>query len=172
MQDHPAFLNMAPESIYHEEAWKDIVTSKNVWGEFIWCMFDFASDSREEGDTKGQNDKGLVTRDRQIKKDAYYFYQSVWSDEKMVHITSSRYQERPYNVPELKVYSNADTVELFVNGVSMGVQRGSSENGKSTIFTWNKVKLLQNEENEIKAVAAFGDGSKKEDYVSWIGIGN
>lgn len=160
------------QSVYHEEAWKDIVTSKNVWGEFIWCMFDFASDSREEGDTKGQNDKGLVTRDRKIKKDAYYFYQSVWSDDKMVHITSSRYQERPCNVPELKVYSNAETVELFVNGVSAGVQKGSSELGKSTIFIWENVTLVQNEKNEIKAVATYLDGSQKEDYVSWTGIGN
>jgi len=160
------------QAIYHEEAWKDIVTSKNIWGEFIWCMFDFASDSREEGDTKGQNDKGLVTRDRQTKKDAYYFYKSVWNDEKMVHITSSRYHERPCNVPELKVYSNADTVELFVNGVSVGTQKGSSEDGKSTVFTWNNVALSQDEENIVKAVATYSDGSQKEDSVIWTGSGN
>lgn len=160
------------QAIYHEEAWKDIVTSNNVWGEFIWCMFDFASDSREEGDTKGQNDKGLVTRDRQVKKDAYYFYKSVWNDEKMVYITSSRYQERPYVVPEVKVYSNAETVELFVNGESVGVQRGSLEDGKSTIFTWNDVTLLQNKKNTVNAVAVFQDGSQKEDSVTWTGIGN
>nr|MDE6566946.1 glycoside hydrolase family 2 protein [Lachnospiraceae bacterium] len=159
------------QAIYHEEAWKDIVTSGNVWGEFIWCMFDFASDSREEGDTKGQNDKGLVTRDRQIKKDAYYFYKSVWSEEKMVHITSSRYQERPYKVPELKVYSTAETVEVFVNDQSVGVRSGSAEDGKSTIFTWNDVVLLQNQENTVKAVATFADGSQKEEWVTWTGIG-
>lgn len=157
------------QAIYHEEAWKDIVTSNNVWGEFIWCMFDFASASREEGDTKGQNDKGLVTRDRQIKKDAYYFYQSVWSDKKMVHITSSRYQERPCNVPEIKVYSNAETVEVFINGTSMGVQKASLETGKSTIFTWDNAILLQNEKNIVKALALFRDGSQKEEYVTWIG---
>lgn len=157
--------------VYHEEAWKDIVTSNNVWGAFIWCMFDFASDTREEGDTKGQNDKGLVTRDRQIKKDAYYFYQSVWTEEKMVHITSSRYQERPYKIPELKVYSTAETVEVFVNDQSVGVQKGSTEKEKSTVFTWNAVVLLQNQENTVKAVATFADGSQKEDLVTWTGIG-
>lgn len=160
------------QSIYHEETWKDIMTFKNVWGEFIWCMFDFASDAREEGDTKGQNDKGLVTRDRQTKKDAFYFYKSVWNDEKMVHITSSRYHERPSNVPEVKAYANADTVELFVNGVSVGVAQGSSETGKSTIFTWKNVTLLQGQENIVKAVATYSDGSQKEDYVTWIGSGN
>ena len=158
------------QAIYHEEAWKDIVTSKNVWGEFIWCMFDFASDSRDEGDTKGQNDKGLVTRDRLTKKDAYYFYQSVWSDIKMVHITSSRYKVRPYNVPEIKVYSNAELVELFVNGTSVGVQKSSFVHGKSTVFTWNNIELLRNEKNTVKAVAAFADGSVKKDYAVWFGI--
>lgn len=157
--------------VYHEEAWKDIVTLNNIWGEFIWCMFDFASDTREEGDTKGQNDKGLVIRDRLVKKDAYYFYQSVWTEEKMVHITSSRYQERPYRVPELKVYSTAETVEVFVNDQSAGVQKSSTEKGKSTVFTWNDVVLLQNQANTVKAVATFSDGSQKEDSVTWTGIG-
>lgn len=160
------------QSIYHEEAWRDIVASKNVWGEFIWCMFDFASDSREEGDTKGQNDKGLVTRDRQVKKDAYYFYQSVWSDEKMVHITSSRYQVRPCHVPEIKVYANADTVELFVNGASAGVKSADPEAGRSTVYRWSNIFLLQGKENVVKAVATYGDGSQKEETVVWVGMGD
>ena len=160
------------QAIYHEEAWKDIVTANNVWGEFIWCMFDFASYFREEGDTKGQNDKGLVTRDRQIKKDAFYFYKSVWNAEKMVHITSSRYIKRPSIVPQVKVYSNAETVELFVNGASVGVQKSSLQKGKSTIFTWENVVLLENEENAVKAVATFSDGSQKEDSVTWSGSRN
>ncbi|RKI36225.1 glycoside hydrolase family 2 protein [bacterium D16-51] len=154
------------QAIFHEKAWKDIVLSKNVWGEFIWCMFDFASDSREEGDTKGQNDKGLVTRDRKVKKDAYYFYQSVWGSKKMVHITSSRYQMRPCHVPEIKVYSNAETVELFLNGKSAGVRNARKEEGCSTIFTWENIKLLQGRENVIKAVAVFCDGSQEIDCVS------
>ena len=46
-----------------------------LWGKFMWVMFDFASDRRGEGDTMGINDKGLVTRDRKTRKDAFYFYQ-------------------------------------------------------------------------------------------------
>ncbi|MCI8563104.1 MAG: glycoside hydrolase family 2 protein, partial [Lachnospiraceae bacterium] len=157
------------QAIFHEEAWKDIVLSKNVWGEFIWCMFDFASYSREEGDTKGQNDKGLVTRDRKVKKDAYYFYQSIWGNKKMVHITSSRYQTRPYYVPEIKVYSNAETVELFVDGKSAGVRNAKKEEWGATIFTWENIELLRNKENTVKAIAVFCDGSQKEDCVTWIG---
>lgn len=44
-----------------------------VWASFVWNMFDFGAAHRMEGDRSGINDKGLVTHDRKIKKDAYYF---------------------------------------------------------------------------------------------------
>ena len=39
-----------------------------LWGKFIWNMFDFAVDSRNEGETPGRNDKGLVTYDRALEE--------------------------------------------------------------------------------------------------------
>jgi beta-galactosidase len=59
-------------------------------GKFIWCLFDFASDGRNEGDHAGRNDKGLVTYDRKTKKDAFFFYKANWSREPVVHVTSSK----------------------------------------------------------------------------------
>ena len=44
-----------------------------LWCKFIWNMFDFASDGRKEGGAPGRNDKGLVTYDRRIRKDAFYW---------------------------------------------------------------------------------------------------
>lgn len=155
------------QAIYHEEEWADIVCSGNLWGSFVWCMFDFASASRWEGDTRGQNDKGLVTRDRRTKKDAYYFYQSVWCEEPMVYLTSSRYQDRPANVPEVKVYSNGQQVELFLNGRSVGYGNAEKKPGRETVFRWNGIKLLPGTENQVKAVAFFSDGSQKVHEISW-----
>jgi len=48
-----------------------------LWCAFIWNMFDFAIDSRNEGDQPGRNDKGLVTYDRKTKKDAFYCTRST-----------------------------------------------------------------------------------------------
>ena len=45
----------------------------------LWNMTDFSITTRHEGDTLGQNDKGLITRDRQTYKDSYYFYQANWN---------------------------------------------------------------------------------------------
>ena len=79
-------------------------------------MFDFGSAIRNEGGVRGRNNKGLVTLDRKIKKDAFYAYKAYWSDEKFVHITGERFVDRPTGEQKIKVYSNCDSVTLTVNG--------------------------------------------------------
>lgn len=39
-----------------------------LWATHVWNMFDFAADGRDEGGKHGENQKGLVTFDRKIKK--------------------------------------------------------------------------------------------------------
>ena len=81
-------------------------------------MFDFGVSTRNEGGVRGRNDKGLVTYDRKIKKDAFYFYKANWSDEPVIYITSRRFTERTNAVTDVKIYSNAKTAELLLNGTS------------------------------------------------------
>lgn len=157
------------QSLLHESLWRQLKKREYLWGVFIWCMFDFASDGREEGDTKGQNDKGLATRSRELK-DAYFFYKSEWNPEPMVHIAEKRFAVRPSRVPAVKVYSNAKQVELFVNKASEGTGRPLySDIG--TVFIWANILLNEGEKSEIKAVAYFGDGRELEDTAYWIGEG-
>lgn len=154
------------QSAMHEKIWTQFAQRQYLWGKYVWCMFDFASDGREEGDTKGQNDKGLVTRER-IPKDAFYFYKSVWNSEPMVHITEKRFTKRPSPVPQVKVYSNAESTELFVNGVSVGTTKAEKE--FLTVFVWKNVELNTGEENVVTVRAYFADGNCLEDNVVWIG---
>jgi hypothetical protein len=81
----------------------------------LWILFDFAVGSRNEGDTPGINDKGLVTRDRKTKKDAYYFYKCVWNPENEVHMMSTRWEKRDTKDIAITVFSNAEKVELYQN---------------------------------------------------------
>ncbi len=81
-----------------------------MWGTFVWNMFDFASDGRNEGAQPGINDKGLVTRDRAIRKDAFYWYKANWSSAPTLYITSRRWTQRTAASTDVKVYSNAATV--------------------------------------------------------------
>ena len=65
---------------YHEASWNALRTRSYLWAAFIWNMFDFSSDSRREGDLTDINEKGLVSYDRRIRKDAFYFYRANWND--------------------------------------------------------------------------------------------
>jgi beta-galactosidase len=78
------------QATVHEGAWAAIAKRPFVWGSFIWNMFDFASVGRNEGDSPQLNDKGLVTRDRKVRKDAFFFYNAFWSPEPVLYITSRR----------------------------------------------------------------------------------
>ena len=144
----------------HEIYWKALAARPYVWGKFIWCMFDFASDGRGEGDHLGRNDKGLVTYDRKTRKDAFYWYKANWSPEPVVYITSRRFAVRTRPETEVKVYSNAGEVELWVNGVALGKLQASDH-----IFRWQGVKLSPGD-NRIAASAPFG-GTVVSDACSW-----
>ena len=145
------------QAIYHEKNWAVLKEHPEIWGKFVWAMFDFASDGRFEGDHAGINDKGLVTHDRLVKKDAFYFYKANWSEEPTVHIASKRFSVRGVESIAVKVYSNAPRVELAVDGVALG-EKGN-ENGT---FLWDGVKLRVGE-NRVVATGIFGDGRRVVD---------
>lgn len=101
---------------YHIQNWKIISERPYVWGSFVWNMFDFGAAHRTEGDRPGINDKGLVTHDRKVKKDAFYFYKANWNPEPMVYIAGHRSVNRVKPVTEVQIFSNCAEVTLKVNG--------------------------------------------------------
>ncbi len=111
------------QAYYHEELIKQIIERPFIWATHVWNMFDFAADSRAEGGENGMNHKGLVTFDRQYKKDSFYAYQAWLSKEPMVHLCSKRYIDRVEDTAKVTVYSNCDEVELFANGESVGKKK-------------------------------------------------
>ena len=113
------------QAYYHEELIKQLFTRKYMWATHVWNMFDFGADARNEGGENGQNHKGLVTMDRKYKKDAFYAYKAWLSDEPFVHLCGKRYVDRVEDVTKVTVYSNQPTVELFANGVSLGVKEAA-----------------------------------------------
>jgi beta-galactosidase len=149
------------QALVHETAWPAMKARPFVWGTFVWNMFDFAVSTRHEGSMPGRNDKGLVTYDRKIKKDAFYFYRANWSDEPMVYITSRRFTERTNAVTDVKIYSNANKVELLLNGIS----QGQPSDGTNCVFIWKNVTLKPGE-NQI-AAKAERDGKKLSDSCVW-----
>ncbi len=148
------------QNYYHETYWIAMKSRPFLWCKLIWNGFDFAADHRAEGDALGRNDKGMITYDRKVKKDCFYWYKANWSSEPVVYITSRRFTPRPSQTVEVKVYSNCDSVELFVNNQSCG-----SRSGSDRIFKWTGMGL-QDGWNQIKAIGSRG-GQTYVDVCYW-----
>lgn len=119
------------QCVYHEHILKCIEERPYLWATHVWNLFDFAADGRDEGGKKGVNQKGLVTMDRKLRKDAFYLYKAAWNrQEPFVHLCGKRYADRAESETEIKVYSNLPEVTLFVDGKEVGTQTGR------TVFTF------------------------------------
>jgi beta-galactosidase len=149
------------QSYYHEGYWVQLQARPYIWGTFVWALFDFASDTREEGMSAGLNDKGLVTFDRRTKKDAFYWYKANWSAETFVHINSRRFATLPKSSNTIVVYSNAGTVELELNGSSLGTRIAPNHR-----FVWENVAWVDGA-NVVEA-SATSAGSTVFDTVTWM----
>ncbi len=135
---NPAYHSSQPEkgdyteeyqALYHEHMLKMIEERPYLWATHVWNLFDFAADGRDEGGKHGENQKGLVTFDRSMRKDAFYLYKAAWNKtEPFAHLCGKRYVNRCEEETEIKVYSNQSEVRLYVDGTLV-----ASESGK-TVF--------------------------------------
>ena len=144
------------QTFYHIENWKIINERPFVWGSFIWNMFDFGAANRTEGDRPGINDKGLVTRDRKVCKDAFYFYKANWNEEPMVYIEGRRNTLRLRPQTEVMVFSNASSVTLSVNNRPVGTM---------TPDKYHICRFPVILEKGVNVITAVADGLK--DYCEW-----
>jgi len=147
------------QNLFHETYWQAMQARPFLWCKFVWNMFDFAVAGRNEGDTPGRNDKGLVTYDRQVRKDAFYYYKANWSTNPMVYITGHTFTNRLTNTITAKVYANCGSVELFLNGASQGATTSTNR-----IFTWPL--MLQAGTNTVQAIGTKGS-VKADDSLVW-----
>ena len=138
---------------YHEKSWETLKAREYLWGAFIWNLFDFSSDSRHEGDLTDINEKGLISYDRQIRKDAYYFYRANWSIQPTLHLVGRRYVDRAYAVTDVKAYSNAEQARLFLNGHEIGLAPCAGG-----ICLWPSVRLSAGV-NELTVTAQIGSAA-------------
>jgi len=146
----------------HEKDWEGIKDNPKLWGSFIWNMFDFCVAHRNEGAQPHLNDKGMVTHDRKLRKDAYFFYKANWNPAPMVYIVERRMTARTIARTTVKVYSNAAEVELRVNGKSLG----KAQPDAFRICRWEYVELAPGK-NIIDAVA-ITNNQQLTDQCEWV----
>jgi len=148
------------QTLFHERSWPQIASLDYVWGKFVWVAFDLASDGRAEGDRPGINDKGLVTYDRVVRKDAFFYYQAQWSREPVLHLANQRLTTYHTRIVEVTAFTNAPTAQLEVNGVAAGTAEVHGG-----VAHWAGVELKPGV-NEI-AVSAQSAGTALRDAAQW-----
>ena len=136
--------------LFQNNALKTFNEREFVLGGYVWAMFDFGSEIRNEGGVKGKNQKGLVTIDRKLKKDSFYLCKAYWSKEHFVKLAGSRFVNRHEELNDIIVISNVDHVKLYVNHEFV-----SEINSNEPMKKFEEVKLTLGE-NKIK-VEAFDE---------------
>lgn len=161
---------------FHESHLTDICKMPFLNFTSIWVLFDFAVASRTEGylnssdgvnfteneDRKYTNDKGLITRDRSLRKDVFYLYKSKWNQqEETVYITGRRLEYAPKGLSyQVKVYSNARKLSLYQGDRLIQTLEAS---GELTGVIWKfKPVTIAEGENVLRVVSDSG----KEDTVT------
>ena len=162
------------QCVYHDHMLRMIEARPYLWATHVWNLFDFAADGRDEGGEHGVNQKGLVTMDRRVKKDAFYLYKAAWSAEPFVHLCGSRYVDRAESETEIKVYTNQDCVTLYVDGNAVSAQRGK------TVFTFSVpltgehiIEAAAGECNDIMRVRRVAEANgayifRKQRVINWF----
>lgn len=112
------------QAAYHEHLIDVIEERPWLWATYVWNLCDFGADGRNEGGAPGRNQKGLITFDRSLKKDAFYLYKAAWSAEPFVHVAGRRYADRTGGSTTVTVYSNQPEVTLHVDGELLATRAG------------------------------------------------
>jgi beta-galactosidase len=105
-----------------EVAWKAVAERPWMAGGFVWCGFDYRGEPTPFG-WPGISSQYAILDTCGFPKDVYYYYQSWWSERAVLHLFP-HWNWRGHEGEEIPVwvYSNCETVELFLNGASVGVQ--------------------------------------------------
>jgi beta-galactosidase len=132
---------------------KEQETMPWLTGAAQWIFKDFASPLRFDNPVPKTNQKGLVERDLTLKE-GYYVFQSYWTEKPMVHIYGHSWPVRwgePGEQKLVKVYSNCDTAELFLNGTSQGGRKRNSQDFPAAGLHW--LVKFDDGENHLRATA-------------------
>ena len=166
------------QAYYHEELIKQLFSRQYMWATHVWNMFDFGADARAEGGENGQNHKGLITFDRKYKKDAFYAYKAWLNPEPMIHLCGKRYIDRVEDVTKVTVYSNQPKVELFANGVSVGVKEAADHFFYFDVPNVGETKLVAvagelKDESIIRKVDVFNEDYRLKEQgavLNWFDV--
>ena len=156
-------------SSYDLEAcrWSNVPDDDFVWqddfdwviGEFVWTGFDYLGEPTPYNEAWPSRSSYFGICDLAgLPKDRYYLYRSRWNtkDETLHILPHWNWKGREGEITPVFVYTNYNSAELFVNGVSQGIQKKSKESNQHRYrLMWMDVKY---EPGTLKVIAFNDDG--------------
>ena len=127
-QGNPEFAVTAYDNVAaywgatHEVYWKIIKKYDFLSGEFVWSGFDFIGEPVPYPWPARSSYYGIIDL-AGFPKDVYYMYQSEWTTKPVLHLLPHWNWEPGKTVDVWAYYNNADEVELYLNGRSLGVRK-------------------------------------------------
>ena len=136
----------------HEETLKALKKAPYIAGLFVWSGFDYLGEPLPYPWPARSSYFGIIDL-AGFPKDAFYLYQSLWTDKPVLHVfphwnlpTGKAGGAKGQTVDVWAYYNNADEVELFLNGKSLGVRK---KEGDDMHVMWS----VKYEPGTLKAVS-------------------
>ena len=123
----------APWGSTHEETWKIVKKYPFLSGIFIWTGWDYIGEPTPYPWPAVSSYFGIIDL-AGFPKDSYYMYQSEWTNKPVLHLLPHWNWNPGEMVDALAYFNNADEVELFLNGKSLGSKR---KTGDDLHVTWH-----------------------------------
>ena len=147
----------------HEYQWSVIAAHPYIIASYLWNTFDFCAPMWVRGGVPARNMKGLVTFDRKIKKDSYFWYKANGSKEPVLYLTQRRNWDREKKETSVTVYSNIGTPKVYLNGKELtGIREGYTP----VHYIIDNITLDMGK-NIVKTVVVK-DGKTYEDEIEWV----
>lgn len=121
-----AFDNCStPWGSTHEEAWRIVKQHEFLSGMYVWTGFDYLGEPTPYGWPSRSSYFGIVDL-AGFPKDAYYMYQSEWTDKPVLHVFP-HWNWKEGDEIDVWAYSNCEEVELLLNGQSLGIKKKTGD---------------------------------------------
>ncbi|SHE38915.1 beta-galactosidase [Cnuella takakiae] len=111
----------APWGSTHEESIKELLRYPHVSGMYVWTGFDYLGEPTPYPWPARSSYFGIIDL-AGFPKDVYYLYQSVFTNKPVLHLYPHWNWKAGDTVDVVSYYNNADAVELFLNGISLGMR--------------------------------------------------
>lgn len=111
--------NHVPWGTTHEDTWRMIKKFDHIAGVYIWTGFDYLGEPTPFWWPSRSSYFGIIDL-AGFPKDVYYMYQSEWTDRDVLHLFPHWNWNEGQLVDVWAYYNNADEVELYLNGQSLG----------------------------------------------------